>query len=256
MDAGAPRPVTLTLDVLGSTGSWPAPSLPSSGYVVGDDTTRVVMDLGFGTMPRLADPTAIDSVIVSHRHPDHCADVLALYHLWAYGEVRKVGIPLVAPQSTLNALAAFVEARSGNRFWEVFIADPVRAGDSRHVGSLTLEFFAVDHSVAAVAVRVSSDGRSIFYTGDTGVAGEWWSHVPRSNLILSEASWQGEGDGGSYTQHLTATQAGEIATAIGTDHLVVTHLKPGLDPLRSVAEAQAVFPGPVSHAAPGRRFEV
>lgn len=248
--------MTLRLHVLGSTGSWPAPDSPASGYVVESADTRVIIDLGFGTMPRLTDPLRVDAVVISHRHPDHCADLLALYHLWAYGEVRKVGVPLIAPQSTITALGAFVEARSGNRFWEVFIADPITAGDVRRVGSFDLEFFAVDHSVSAVAVRVSSDERSLFYTGDTGVAGEWWNAVPPADLVLSEASWQGDGDGGDYTQHLTATQAGSIASAIGARRLVVTHLKPGLDPVRSVSEAQQTFPGPVDHAAPGRTFEV
>ena len=248
--------MTLTLHVLGSCGSWPAPGLPSSGYVVADGHSRIVMDLGFGTMPRLPDPLNVDAVVVSHRHPDHCADVLALYHLWAYGETRKVGVPLIAPQSTLNSLAAFVEARSGNRFWEVFLAAPVQDGATRHIGSFNLSFYRVDHSVSAVATRVANDERSLFYTGDTGLEGEWWRAVPRSDLILSEASWQGDGDGGDYTQHMTATQAGRVAAEIGADHLVLTHLKPGLDPVRSIAEAQTTFPGPVSHADPGRIIEV
>jgi ribonuclease BN (tRNA processing enzyme) len=229
---------------------------PSSGYVVADDSTRVIMDLGFGTMPRLADPTHIDAVVITHRHPDHCADVLALYHLWAYGETRKVGVPLIAPRSTIESLASFVDARAGNRFWEVFIPDPVAHGEERNVGSMRLRFFGVDHSVAAVAVHVESDGRSLFYTGDTGLAGEWWKAVGPTDVVLSEASWQGTGDGGDYTQHLTATDAGVIACEIGASRLILTHLKPGLDPVRSVSEAQATFPGPVSHAEPGLTIEV
>lgn len=248
--------MSLTLHVLGSSGSWPAPDAPSSGYVVSDGETRLIVDLGFGTMPRLAHPTDVDAVVISHRHPDHCADVLALYHLWAYGETRKVGVPLVAPSSTIESLAAFVDARSGNRFWEVFIPDPVTHGEKRTVGSMRLGFFGVDHSVAAVAVRVQSGARSLFYTGDTGPAGEWWKAVDRSDVVLAEASWQGTGDGGDYTQHLTAAEAGGIAAEIGASRLILTHLKPGLDPVRSVSEAQATFPGPVSHADPGLTIEV
>ncbi len=248
--------MTLALHVLGSTGSWPAPDAPSSGYVVSDGDTRVIMDLGFGTMPRLEEPTNIDAVVISHRHPDHCADVLALYHLWAYGATPRLGIPLVAPRSTIESLAAFVDARSGNRFWEVFIPDPVRHGEKRNVGSMQLQFFRVDHSVAAVAVRAEASGRSLFYTGDTGPAGEWWKDVTRSDVVLSEATWQGTGDGGDYTQHLTATEAGAIAAEIGATRLILTHLKPGLDPVRSVSEAQKTFPGPVSHAVSGLTIEV
>ena len=248
--------MTLTLHVLGSTGSWPTRGAPSSGYVVADGASRIIVDLGFGTMPLLDDPWEVDAVVISHRHPDHCADVLALYHLWAYGTERKVGVPLIAPRSTIESLAAFVDARSGNRFWEVFIPDPVRHGEERRVGSMGLGIYGVDHSVAAVAVRIESADRSLFYTGDTGPAGEWWRAVERSDVVLSEASWQGAGDEGDYTQHLTATEAGVIAAEIGASRLILTHLKPGLDPVRSVSEAQTTFPGPVSHADPGLTIEV
>jgi ribonuclease BN (tRNA processing enzyme) len=248
--------VSLALHVLGSSGSWPAPCLPTSGYVLSDRSTRVVMELGFGTMTRLADPLDVDGVLVSHRHPDHCADVLALYHLWAYGPDRRQGVPLLAPPSTIEALSGFIAAEPGSRFFEVFDPNPVAHGDRRQVGSLLVDFVAVDHSVDTVGMRVESRGRSIFFTGDTGAREEWWRRVPPSDLVLAEASWQGDGDGGDFAQHLTAAQAGGVAAAIGCDRLVVTHVKPGLDPVRSVGEAQETFPGSVLHADPGLTIEV
>lgn len=248
--------MTLRLEVLGSAGSWPAPDLPSSGFVVSDDDTRIVVDLGFGTMPRLSDPLDVDAIVLSHRHPDHCADVLALYQLWAHGPERRAGVPLVAPQSAIDSLAAFVGADPGHRFWEVFAPDPVTHGDARRIGTLSFEFVGVDHSVPAVGMRATSGERSVFFTGDTGLAGDWWTAVGRCDTVLSEASWQGDGDGGDFTQHLTAVQAGELAKRIGAERLVLTHLKPGLDPVRSVAEAQTTFPGEVLHAAPGLMIEV
>ncbi len=248
--------MSLGVHVLGSSGSWPAAGLATSGYVVSDGSTRVVMEFGFGTMVQLADPLDVDAVVVSHRHPDHCADVLGLYHLWAYGDERRRNVPLVAPPSTLDALAGFVGAGLDARFWEVFVADPVGAGDRRSFGSLTFDFVEVDHSVASVGMRVAAGGRSLFYTADTGLRGEWWTQVAAADVVLAEASWQGDGDGGDFSQHLTATQAGGIAAEIGADRLVITHVKPGLDPVRSVHEAQTTFPGPVTHADPGRTIEV
>jgi ribonuclease BN (tRNA processing enzyme) len=246
----------MRLEVLGSAGSWPEPGSPSSGYLVEHADTSLVLDMGFGTMPRLSHPQAIDAVVVSHRHPDHCADVLALFHLWGYGPDRRSAVPLIAPASAIEALAAFAGARPGGRFFEVFGPDPVTHGSVRRIGSFTLRFVAVDHSVTSLGVHVAAGGRSLFYTGDTGPAGEWWAAVPPCDLVLSEASWQGDGDGDDYAQHLTAKEAGAIAASIGATRLVVTHVKPGLDPVRSVAEAQTTFPGDVVHAAPGLTIEV
>ena len=248
--------MTLTLHVLGSTGSWPAPDAPTSGYVVADGATRIVVDLGFGTMPRLPAPANVHAVVITHRHPDHCADVLALYHLWAYGDVPMSGVPLIAPRSTIDSLAAFLDAGSGSRLWEVFTPDPVGHGEQRTVGTMSLSFAGVDHSGEALGVRIEAGDRSLFYTGDTGPAGEWWKTVETTDVVLSEATWQGDRDGADLAQHLTAAEAGRIATEIGASRLVLTHLRPGLDPVRSVSEAQTTFPGPVSHADPGLTIEV
>jgi ribonuclease BN (tRNA processing enzyme) len=248
--------LTLTLHVLGSSGSWPAPGLATSGYVISDETTQLVVEQGFGTMLRLTDPSSVDGVVVSHRHPDHCADVLALYHLWAYGSQPRRGVPLLAPGSVLDSLVAFIDATSRSSLFDVFDARPVESGDRDSVGSLELSFVGMDHSVATVGVNVTGGGRSLFFTGDTGMAGEWRTAIDAPNLLLAEATWQGNGDGGAYRQHLTATEAGGVATAVGAEQLVLTHLKPGLDPLRSVAEARKTYAGPVSHADQGRTIKV
>jgi ribonuclease BN (tRNA processing enzyme) len=248
--------MSLRLTVLGSSGSWPAPGRATSGYVVENQDTRIVVDLGFGTMERLADPLAVDAVVVSHRHPDHCIDVLALYHLWGYGDAPRTGVPLIGPRSVIDALAAFLGAGPDHRLWSVFAPDAVVHGDTRTVGGMTLDFVGVDHSVETVGTRVESDGRSVFYGADTGSGGNWWETVRPPTVAVLESTWQGSGPGGDYTKHLTATEAGRIGAAMTAERLVVTHLTPGLDPLRSIAEAKTTFPGTVSHADPGLTIEV
>lgn len=247
--------MSLRLHILGSSGSWPGPGRPASGYQVSDGDTRLVLDLGFGTMERIPDPAKVDAVVVTHKHPDHCADVLALFHLWAYGDEPRWGIPLLAPSSVIDALAAFVDASYDHPFHDVFVADPVGDGDRRVVGSMGMTFVGMDHSVPANGIHIVSNDHSFFYTGDTGMEGEWWKRVEDPHLVLSEATWQGDGDGGDYTQHLTALQAGETASAMGANRLILTHIKPSLDPARSIAEAEENFDGPVSHAVQGATIE-
>ena len=68
----------MRLTVLGGCGGWPAAGLACSGYLVEHDGFRLLIDPGYAIVPRLlevADAADVDAVLVSHGHPDHCADL-------------------------------------------------------------------------------------------------------------------------------------------------------------------------------------
>jgi ribonuclease BN (tRNA processing enzyme) len=74
----AARVRLMRLTVLGGCGAWPEAGLACSGYLIEQDGFRLVVDLGYATVPRLlghADAASIDAVYISHGHPDHCADL-------------------------------------------------------------------------------------------------------------------------------------------------------------------------------------
>jgi ribonuclease BN (tRNA processing enzyme) len=71
----------MRLTVLGACGAWPEAGQACSGYLVEHDDFRLVVDLGYATMPRLLERVAadrVDAVVISHGHPDHCADLSPL----------------------------------------------------------------------------------------------------------------------------------------------------------------------------------
>lgn len=76
-----------SLTVLGSCGAWPEAGRACSGFVLDHAGSRIVLDLGYGTIARLLkhcdSPAAdgIDAVIVTHQHADHCVDLHALYRV-------------------------------------------------------------------------------------------------------------------------------------------------------------------------------
>ena len=76
----------MRLTVLGGCGGWPAAGLACSGYLVEHDGFRLLIDPGYAIVPRLlavVDAAAVDAVLVSHGHPDHCADLNPLLRGWA-----------------------------------------------------------------------------------------------------------------------------------------------------------------------------
>jgi ribonuclease BN (tRNA processing enzyme) len=243
--------------VIGSSGTFPAPGRPASGYVIEQDGTRIWCDAGPNTFTALpVDPDIIDAIVISHQHPDHCLDLMTAFHAWTYRPEPRTHVPLYAPQSVWDRLSSFLDQSQGSHLDGCFDFHPVWTGDSIEIGPVAVSFVEMDHSVPTVGSRWEANSRVIFYTGDTGHKGAWRELAQGVDLLLSEASYQGERGVGDYPHHLTATEAGAIAREVGAKHLVLTHIPPYLDISRSVHEAELTFDRPVAAATPGTQFDV
>ncbi len=247
----------MRLDIVGSAGTFPAPGRPASGYIVTEEGTRVWCDAGPGTFMSLPiDDRLIDAVVISHRHVDHCADLLAAFHAWRFCPEPRHEVPVYAPESVFESIKGFLRDVDGVKIEDTLAFRPVAEGDIIEVGPLTISFTTSDHSVPTVASRWSNGSRSMFYTGDTGAGGEWASLAKGVDLMLCEASYQGEPGVNVYPHHLTASEAGRIAREQEVGQLVLTHIPPYLDPTQSVAEAEPEFDRPVALAVPGGQFKI
>ena len=250
----------MRLHVLGSSGTWPTPGRPASGYVVSHEGTRIWVDAGPGTFMALAGlmvPGELDAVVISHVHPDHCSDFFALLHYLAYGPGGSVPVPVYVPAGAAEHLASFVRADDdGSRFSHVFTMHTVGEGDEVDVGAVHVRFAEASHSVPALAVRFDAGGASLAYSGDTGPGGGLPALATGVKLLLCEAAYQGNRGEHPYPFHLTAGEAGALARASGATRLMLTHVQPALDLSVSVAEAEAEFGRAVEVAVPGMEVVV
>jgi ribonuclease BN (tRNA processing enzyme) len=247
----------MRLTVLGSSGTFPVPGRPASGFLIEHESTRIWCDAGPGTLMAL--PIAldmVDAIVISHQHPDHCADVFAAFHSWAYRPEPRVGVPLYGPQSVIERLSKFLDKWQGSNLYETFEFTPVWTGDSVTFGDVEVRFTEMDHSVPTVGSRWEVNNHSLFYTGDTGASGDWRGLAEGVNVMLAEATYQGESGVNPYPHHLTAGEAGSIAREAGAKRLVLTHIPPYLDPTISVKEAETAFDRPVTLAVPGGVIDV
>jgi ribonuclease BN (tRNA processing enzyme) len=214
--------------------------------------TRVWCDAGPGTFMSLpVDTDLIDAVVVSHQHPDHCADLTAAFHAWTYRPQPRDPVPLFAPQGVWDRLTGFLDQEP-----QCFAFTPVWTGAEIEIGDLSVSFIEMDHSVPTVGSRWDGNGRTLFFTGDTGPAGVWSDAAQDVDVLLSEASYQESTKNADYPQHLSAAEAGEIARRVGAKRLVLTHIPPYLEPSISVAEAEEKFDRPVTLAVPGGSTDV
>lgn len=247
----------MQLTVLGASGTYPTAGRPASGYLVSDGETNLWMDTGPGTYLALCnelDPMEIDAVFISHRHPDHCSDIFALYHSVAYGPGPRHRIPVICPEGLAEALAEFLQhpAALDSAFKFITAAD----GDSIRLGSMDVSMARTNHPPPTLAPRVAVGGRSFTYTADTGPSDAVAAHAAGSDLLLAEASMTGTRGPGSYPHHMTGAEAGAMATAAGAGRLVLTHVPAHEDPDRILAEAESEFDGRVELAVPGARLTV
>jgi ribonuclease BN (tRNA processing enzyme) len=75
-------------------------------------------------------------------------------------------------------------------------------------------------------------------------------------VFLCEATWQGDATDYPDGIHLTARQAGEVATTAGARRLVLTHIAGGLDRSVSQHEASETFDGPVEVAEEMHDYQI
>ena len=245
--------MSIELTVLGCSGSFSSPaSGPCSGFLVRAGGTSIWLDCGNGTFERLQSHVVVDdlsAVVITHRHPDHCVDLIGLATLLHIYRGVGAGPPVLAAPEVRDRLLAL---NSG--VGDFFAWDEVADGDTRTVGEATLRFSETDHSVPTVAVEVEAGGKRLVYTADTGPGWSASAFGSRPDLLLSEATYQRGFEG--IPIHLTAAQAGEMARDVDARRLMLTHLVPLLDPAASVTEAQETYGDQVTLAAPDLRVRI
>ena len=99
----------MQVTVVGCAGSFPGPDSPASCYLVEHGGTRVLLDLGngsLGVLQRHADIFDIDAVVLTHLHADHCLDLASYYVARRYHpEGPRDPVPVLGPPGTSARMA-------------------------------------------------------------------------------------------------------------------------------------------------------
>lgn len=249
----------LELTVLGCAGSHTGVGRACSGYLVRDGRTNLLLDAGNGStanLQRFLPLRDLDAIVISHRHVDHCVDLIgAFYNLRFDPEVDRQ-IPLYAPEEVFETLTSLLSGDSPMEFAEIFEHHLVGHGDVVEVGDLTLRFVRANHPPPTVSIRVEAHGRTIVYSGDTGGSPELVELAREADLFVCEATWSGDLADHLPDLHLTGREAGRIGLEARAQHLVLTHIAGGTDRAVVHADAQDIFDGPVSLAEDLRTYLV
>ncbi len=261
----------MDLTILGGSAAAPNPNDASAGYLVRSGGTTLLVDCGSGVVSRLrqhCDPRALTAVLISHLHSDHVLDLVTLrYYLQYAPPGPQAPLPLYLPPGGIAFLeqlsAAFArgnEQTSG--FWDSVFApreysDYLEAETGLLLEDLSVQFAPMVHYIPTWAMRFTESvtEHSLTYSADTGPTSTLAGFAADCDLLLCEATLlQQVGNDPAAWGHLTAAEAGQIATAANVRHLVLTHLWTELGLPNYLAAAQATFAGPVDLARTGLSF--
>ncbi|QIZ38990.1 MBL fold metallo-hydrolase [Saccharopolyspora sp. ASAGF58] len=256
----------MELIVLGCSGSAPAPQSPSSGYLLRSGGSLLAIDLGNGTLgplQRWADPFDVDSLLLTHLHPDHCADVapLAVYLRYRPNPPRdpkQQRLPVYAPPEAPSRLAALY-APNAEQLADTdlsdtfeFLAPPV---DPVQVGAFEIRAVPADHLCPTWGLRIEAEGRVFAFTGDPGPSDGIAKLAAGADVLLSEASWL-DSPGQPGGMHLSGKQAGAAAASAGIGNLLLTHYSLWTDTRALLEEATEAFDGLAELVRAGATYEI
>jgi ribonuclease BN (tRNA processing enzyme) len=227
-----------------------------SSYLVTDGETRVLLDLGQGSFPRIfaeLDPTGLDAVAISHLHPDHFIDLVPLRHYLRFEFQPPRRVRVLGP----SELAERLDALHAEPGFAAEAFDLETLGETvRTIGSLRLESGLVTHTDESYGFRVApAAGPGLVYSGDCGRADDLLPLLRSGDALLSEVSF-GAGPVPDGVAHLDGRDIGRVAARADAGRVLLTHLQMGHDPDETVAAVRASYDGPVSFVWPGSRVTV
>jgi ribonuclease BN (tRNA processing enzyme) len=245
----------MRVTILGSGTCVPSLERRPCSILVQCGGVNILIDAGPGVIGQLlkagVNINAIDLILLSHFHLDHCADVAPILFAMKYAGLDQSRQLILAGGTGLNDHLARLNHAHGQT---IDITDmniqTIELAQKGLFNTMLDRSFPVKISYAPTAHKpesrayrlVDATGKSLVYSGDTDVCDALSVLAHQADIFICEASFPDEH---KASGHLTPGLAGEIASNAGVKRLVLTHFYPACDHIDVHAQCRRTFDGAI-----------
>jgi ribonuclease BN (tRNA processing enzyme) len=243
------------ITVLGKSPAWQDAGGACSGYLLQEGDTTLLVDCGngvFGKLREVVDYAAVDAVVVSHLHADHCIDLIPFSYALSYSpRARAFPHPrptLWVPPGGRDVFRQIAGAWNSPELVEqAFCLIEYEPARELTLGPLTITFHEVPHFIRTHAIRVTGPSGSFTFGADCCPNEALVEFARDTDLLMLEATLEQPEEG--RRGHLTWAEAGAHGRAAGAKRLVLTHIAADDDLEAARVAAERAFGAPIEIAA-------
>ncbi len=194
----------MKVTILGSGTAIPDLRRNASGVAVETESSRILVDMGPGTLRRLTEARiaadTIDVILITHFHPDHISDLAPFLFAMNYehGPVRSAPFHVIGPDGLKELYEKLVNAFGK---WIIPKGERLRLKELDAQGADKIDFddFHVSirsapaaHTFPSLSYRIEAEGFSVTISGDTDVSEKLSELAADTDILICECSFPNE----------------------------------------------------------------
>lgn len=219
----------MRVTLLGTGSAIPTLERAQSGVLIETSKNLILLDCGSGVLKRIAQSryshTQISHVFFTHHHLDHDSDFLGLIKAnWLKG---KQDLKIYGPTGTKDWLYNLLDAYPylKGRF-DLDITE-LQDGSKITINDDIVESREMKHGILTLGYKITSQGGSIIYSGDTEPCeGILKLCKEKVNLLIHECSFLDPPNAKPISDHSTPTQLGKFLRGMPIEKLILSHFYP------------------------------
>lgn len=246
----------MKVHVLGHWGAYPEAGEATTGLLVEDGGTRILIDCGSGVLAQLFRICSLDqlsAVVISHHHHDHAADLGVFSYALLLARLtgqRHASLPMYMLEGPVDRMEDFRREPGA----DVHILQPETVVN---IGGIQVSFATTTHPVPCLAIRLEKAGHIFVFSADTAFSDSVIELAREATMFLCESSlYEGQEETAEQVGHLTAPQAGKMAAAAQVERLVLTHFPHYGNHDDLLKQAGQTFAGQIELARMGTVLEI